>query len=386
MKKTLLFAILGSLMLDACSTPAVKPENKVWAWAHGSLKMSEEKLEDYFFKADSCGIDALILECHNGYPTVMDETSFVDHEAIQIIERALPYAKKYGIELHALIWTTNRCEKHLRTAHPDWYQVNALGESCNDIKLYNREHYRWLCPSRSEATEYLKERAAELARIDGLAGVHLDFVRYPDVILPYGIQASRGVVQDKVYPQWDFCYCDHCRAEFKRLHGVDPMDLEDPTASEEWMRFRWNALATQASEICAAIKAEGKMATAAVFATPEESRKLVRQDWENFKNIDIVFPMIYHKYYGWEDEMVATATREGVEALAAAESPAYLCSGVYIGHMPQGRIHEFMDMTRQAGSKGFAFYSMEGIFRKNRWAEVAEAVKLYKEGAAVKKQ
>lgn len=152
------------------------------------------------------------------------------------------------------------------------------------------------------------------------------------------------------------------------------------------MRFRWNALATQASEICAAIKAEGKMATAAVFATPEESRKLVRQDWENFKNIDIVFPMIYHKFYGWEDEMVATATREGVEALAAADSPAYLCSGVYIYDVPQGKIHEFMDMARQAGSKGVAFYSMEGIFSKNRWAEVAEAVKLYKEGAPVKKQ
>ncbi len=388
MKKILYLLLCAGLFISCDNAPAQQEEdpavNKVWAWVSGSLKMSEEKLEHYFAIADSVGIDAIIMECHSGYPVVLDSTTFVDSAAIKIIERAVPYAQKYGIELHAWMWTTNRCEKHLREAHPDWYQVNAQGESCNDIKLYGREHYRWLCPSRSEVTEYLKERATELARIDGLAGVHLDFIRYPDVILPYALHESRGVVQDKVYPLWDFCYCDSCRAAFKELHGIDPMELEDPTACEEWMQYRWDVLAKQASDVCEAIKAEGKMATAAVFASPEESKKLVRQDWANFKNIDVILPMIYHKYYGWEDEMVATATTQGVEALAAAGSPAYLCSGLFVGHMPEGKIYEFMDMTRKAGSKGFCFFSMEGLDRKrgggNRWDEVAEAIKMYKEG------
>ena len=110
-------------------------------------------------------------------------------------------------------------------------------------------------------------------------------------------------------------------------------------------------------------------------------------DMVNFKNIDVVLPMIYHKFYGWEDEMVATATREGVEGLAAAGSSAYLCSGLFVGHMPEGKIYEFMDMTRKAGSKGFCFFSMEGLDRKrgggDRWGEVAEAIKKYKEGETV---
>ncbi|MDZ7822535.1 MAG: hypothetical protein U5N26_12435 [Candidatus Marinimicrobia bacterium] len=100
-------------------------------------------------------------------------------------------------------------------------------ESCADIKLYNREHYRWLCPSRKETEEYLRNRVAELAEIRGLAGVHLDFIRYPDAILPYGLHESRGVFQDKVYPRWDFCYCEVCREAFRERTGIDPLELED---------------------------------------------------------------------------------------------------------------------------------------------------------------
>ena len=250
--------------------------------------MSDETLEHYFSKCSEVGIEAIMMECHGGYPKILDSTSFRDEAAIQIIRRAVPYASKYGVELHAWIWTTNRCEKTLREAHPEWYQVNAQGESCNDIKLYNREHYRWLCPSRPEVTEYLKDRVRELAEIEGLDGIHLDFIRYPDVILPYGLHESRGVVQDKVYPLWDFCYCDVCRAEFKKQYGIDPMDLEDPTACQEWMQYRWDAMAHMASEVAAEIKKCGKVSSAAVFASPEESKKLVRQDWANFRNLDDV--------------------------------------------------------------------------------------------------
>jgi uncharacterized lipoprotein YddW (UPF0748 family) len=328
----------------------------------GKTTMSTSQWEYYFSKASQAGIDAILLECHGGYPEVLgDSTTFRDSAAIRIIKTALPYAKKYNIELHAWIWTINRTEMSLRKAHPDWYQVNALGESCLNIKLYNREHYRWLCPSRPETIEYLKERVAELADIDGLTGIHLDFIRYPDAILPYGLHESRNVVQDKVYPQWDFCYCSFCRNKFKEETGIDPMDLEDPTSNEMWMQFRLKALVNVASEVCKEIKAHTKIASAAVFASPEESKKLVRQDWANFKNIDIIFPMIYHKFYDWPDSMIETATKEGVEALKANKSSAYLCSGLFVGHIPKDRISEFFKYAVDGGSKGISLFSIEGI-------------------------
>lgn len=365
----LVLAVLFSLV--SCS----QQEEKVWGWVSGSLSMSDEKLEHYFSKCAEVGIDAVIMECHSGRPVVLDSTTFRDSAALEIIRRAVPYARKWGIELHAWMWTTNRVEMHLREAHPEWYQVNAQGESCLDIKLYNREHYRWLCPSHPECTAYLKDRVRELAEIEGLDGIHLDFIRYPDAILPYGLHQSRGVVQDKVYPLWDFCYCETCRAEFKKRTGIDPLELEDPTANEQWMQFRWDLMSTMASEIAAEIQKCGKVASAAVFASPEESRKLVRQDWANFRNFDYLFPMIYHKFYGFDDPWVEVATREGVEALAAAGNPAKLCSGLFVGHVPSDRIPEFLQYVENGGSTGVCFFSLEGIDSKPEyWDKLREAL------------
>lgn len=372
----LAIAIFAISSLMSCSTQHSQPKDKVWAWVSGKYDMPAEKLEHYFSKCAEVGIDAIIMECHSGYPVILDSTSFRDSAALEILRKAVPYAEKYGVELHAWMWTTNRTEKHLREAHPDWYQVNAQGESCLDIKLYNREHYRWLCPSQPEATEYLKDRVRELAEIEGLAGIHMDFIRYPDAILPYALHESRGVVQDKVYPLWDFCYCDDCRGEFKKLTGIDPLELEDPTSNQEWMEFRWDLMSKMASEVAAEIKRCGKVASAAVFASPEESKKLVRQDWANFRNLDYVFPMIYHKFYGFDDPWVETATREGVEALAAAENPATLCSGLFVGHVPAERIPEFLTYVKNGGSTGICFFSLEGIDRDPMyWDKLKEALK-----------
>ncbi|OJV20799.1 MAG: hypothetical protein BGO30_05655 [Bacteroidetes bacterium 41-46] len=380
MKNSIILSVLliSSIILS-CSRQHGN-ERKVWAWMSGKTTMTPENWEHYFKNASDAGIDAIILECHGGYPEVIgDSASFRDSAAIYIVKTALQYSQKYNIELHAWIWTTNRTEMSLRNAHPDWYQVNAQGESCLDIKLYNREHYRWLCPSRPEATEYLKDRVSELAEIDGLAGIHLDFIRYPDAILPYGLHKSRNVVQDRVYPLWDFCYCDECRKQFKERSGVDPMDIEDPTADEKWMQFRWDALAKMASEVAKEIKAHGKTSSAAVFASPEESKKLVRQDWANFKNVDILFPMIYHKFYDWEDQDIERATREGVEALRSTGSKAILTSGLFVGHVPKERINEFFNYAKNGGSKGICLFSLELVDRTDGyWERLKEAIKIYK--------
>lgn len=379
--------IIMALLLfitGACSSSVkeeLSPDKKVWAWYAGKTTFTAEKWDSTFAKASKAGIDAIILECHGGYPEVIGDTSgFRDNAAIRIIRNALPYAQKHNIELHAWIWTTNRTEMSWRRAHPDYYQVNAQGESCLDIKLYNREHYRWVCPSRPENTAYLKERVRELAEIEGLAGIHLDFIRYPDAILPYALHESRGVVQDKVYPLWDFCYCEVCRNNFKEKTGIDPLTLKDPTSDPQWMQYRWDALANFASEICKEIKAHNKIASAAVFASPEESKKLVRQDWAHFKNIDILFPMLYHKFYGWEDSMVQVATQQGVEALKAANSPAYLCTGLFVGHVPKERIPVFFRMAKEGGSTGICLFSIEGIEKTpGYWEALGAAIKEFKQ-------
>ncbi|MDR2126925.1 MAG: hypothetical protein LBP63_08860 [Prevotellaceae bacterium] len=384
-----IFSVLlaSSMILISCEKRKTDAATKVWAWFSGSLastqsdSASDDQLEHYFAKAKETGIDAIILEVHGGYPKVdsADTADFVDYEAINIINKTMPYAKKYGMELHAWLWTTNRCEKNLRAAHPDWYQVNAEGNSCLDIKLYNREHYRWLCPSRPEVLEYLKNRVAELAKIDGIAGVHLDFIRYPDAILPYGLHESRGVVQDKVYPLWDHCYCEVCRSNFKTQTGTDPMTLDNPAENAAWMKYRWDAITKLTNALAQEIHSYGKLATAAVFASPSESRKLVRQDWTKFTELDIIFPMIYHRFYNAEDEWIETATREGVNEMRENKCKGYLCSGLFVGHVPVDKIDEMIAYANNGGSKGICFFSLEGINKTpNYWEKLKESISKYK--------
>lgn len=377
MKKTL-FAIVSAAVLMFLNTACSRHEDfKVWAWMSGTD--DDELLERRFRNAAEAGVDAIFLECHGGYPVILDSTSFRDSSALVLLRRASVFAEKYGVSLHAWMWTTNRCEKTLREAHPDWYQVNGLGQSCNDIKLYDREHYRFVCPNHDGVTEYIKDRVRELAEIPGLDGIHMDFIRYPDAILPYGLHESRGVVQDKVYPLWDHCYCDECRAKFKALTGIDPIDLEDPTSNEDWMQFRWDTMTKYASEIAAEIKACGKISSAAVFATPEESRKLVRQNWTSFSNVDFFMPMIYNDSYAQPDSWVETATREGIEELNALGNPGELISGVIIGKPTEERLNAYFDYAIAGGSKGICLFSLESFDRNDSWEVLKKVITEHRE-------
>lgn len=363
MKKiTWFFLVLLLIGMTATACGQREHPFKVYAWMSGKLDMPDDVLENYFSQAAAAGISGIYLECHGGYPTLLgDTTSFRDSAALVILRRAVPYAKKYGLELHAWMWTTNRCEANLLDAHPEWYQINGLGESLAEIEMYGRKHYRFLCPNHEGVTEYLKDRVRELAEIEGLDGIHLDFIRYPDAILPYGLHASRGVVQDKVYPQWDCCYCEECRAKFQAQTGIDPLQLEDPSACEEWMQFRWDSMAQLADALLEEIRSCGKTASAAVFASPEESRKLVRQDWPQFRHADALLPMIYYPYYDKTEEWIETAVREGVTELSVAGNPARLYAGVLVPR--DGGFARCIQLARDGGADGICFFSLEAFSR-----------------------
>lgn len=389
MKKLLHLSIVLFLLslVVSCKQEAKQADDskKAWAWMAGKLKFTNDEWDYYFKNASQAGIDAVILEVHSGVPdTAYLQSDFTDAEAFEILKRALPFAQKYNVELHAWMWTENRGERTLREAHPEWYMVNRNGESCNVNKLYGREHYRFLCPYQPGVIDYLKARASELAVVEGVAGVHMDFIRYPDVILPNKLQASRGVVQDKEYPQWDHCYCDRCRELFKAQTGIDPMELEDPSQNKEWLKFRYDGIVEVASEVAKAIKEKGKISSAAVFPHPDTARKLVRQDWPRFRNVDYFFPMVYHHYYSDDDRWIVEATKAGNAELLANGNPAKQCAGLFIGHVPVDSIPKMIDLAVEGGSTGICFFSLQGIKREEDkgapyWEKLGEAIKAFKE-------
>lgn len=230
-----------------------------------------------------------------------------------------------GLDVHAWWWVLCRRDDVLMNDHPDWYAVSREGNSTHDTPPYV-EYYRFLCPTRPEVRRYLRERMEETLALDGLAGVCLDYVRYPDVILPRALWEKYGLVQNEELPPFDFCYCGVCREAFRAQEGVDPLDLPDPTADAAWRRFRWDSVTRLVNELADVAHAQGKMISASVFPSPTIARRLVRQDWPAW-NLDAVLPMVYHSFYDEPVAWIEATVAEGVGAWIHAPAASFIIAG-----------------------------------------------------------
>ena len=93
-------------------------------------------------------------------------------------------AREAGLAVHAWLWTL--CRGDLVDALPHCFAVSREGRSTREHPPYV-DYYRFLCPSRPEVAAHLEREVTALAAEPDLAGVHLDYVRFPDVILPRGL-------------------------------------------------------------------------------------------------------------------------------------------------------------------------------------------------------
>ncbi|MFH1766451.1 MAG: family 10 glycosylhydrolase [Gemmatimonadota bacterium] len=277
-----------------------------------------------------------------------------------------------GLEFHRWVWTLNRNgDEWVKANRPEWFTVSRNGESSLTHPPYVG-YYKWLCPTRPEVREYLRDSMLKIAREPGVDGVHLDYVRHCDVILPSGLWAKYDLVQDREYPDFDFCYCDVCRESFASAHNTDPLALEDPTANEAWRRFRWDSVTGLVRVLADAIHEEGQPITAAVFPTPSIARRLVRQAWDEWP-VDAVFPMLYHSFYEEGLDWIGRGVEEGLAALASRTSwvdanlgsgpPQHqkLYAGLYLPALSEEERRQAVEIARNAGAHGVSFFEMNGL-------------------------
>ena len=197
---------------------------KHWIWMHDKKDFSTEDWENAFAKIRNAGFDAVLLGA-----------------GLDRLNEIIPLALLKGLEIHAWMWTLNCNDKKIIENHPDWYNVNRNGDTSYNKPAYV-PYYKWLCPSNMEAREYVNSKVNELSKIKGLAGMHLDYIRHPDVILPIALQPTYGIVQDKEYPEYDYCYCENCKSRFRKEYGLSVDEMDDPTQSKEWKEFRYSLI------------------------------------------------------------------------------------------------------------------------------------------------
>ncbi|MFT3948813.1 MAG: family 10 glycosylhydrolase [Agriterribacter sp.] len=282
-----------------------KNKTKHWVWINPNPNDQDEALQQLYGAYYDAGIKGIFFEADS--------------------EKHFRIAKSKKLEAHRWMWTMNRGEKELLAAHPEWYAQNRKGESCADKPPYVG-YYRWLCPSREEVRDYLNDQVKEILQKDYVDGIHLDYVRYCDVILPINLWSNYNIEQIKELPEYDFCYCDVCIEKFKSLKGFDLRQLQYPEQNLSWRKFRYDNITAVVNRLSGTAHQFKKKITAAVFPTPEIAKRNVRQDWVNW-NLDGVCPMIYHGFYKEDVGWIGDAVAEGVKALHGS-FPLY--AGIFI--------------------------------------------------------
>lgn len=305
---------------------------KHWVWIRPDVDAEESALHTMFKKYYDAGIRAVLIE--------------------QNSEKHFRIAKEHGLEAHRWMWTFNRPYEELMEAHPEWYAVNRNGVSCIEDPPYV-DHYRWLCPSKDEVKQYLQQDVDTILSNDYVDGIHLDYVRFCDVILPVNLWDKYDIVQTKEMPEYDFCYCEDCQREFEAWHGQDIMDIEYPSASPSWRLYRYHAIANIVNSLSTIAHKHKKDITAAVFPTPEIARRLVRQDWTNF-DLDGVCPMIYQGFYKETIPWIGDAVTEGVNWLNG-DFPLY--AGLFLPDFnTQDELEQGMAYALNNGARGISLF------------------------------
>jgi len=313
-------------------TLAKRKTPKHWIWTNPDLKDTSEQLAARYKSYYEAGVRGIFFENDS--------------------EKHFRAAKAQKLEAHRWMWTMNRGEKTLLDSHPEWYAINRKGESCADKPPYVN-YYRWLCPSKPEVQQYLKDQVNAILQKDYVDGIHLDYIRFCDVILPVNLYSKYGIEETREFPEYDYCYCDTCRSKFKAWRGTDIKDIQLPEASLSWRLFRYNAVNNIVNSLAVVAGNYKKPITAAVFPTPEVARRNVRQDWTNW-NLNGVCPMIYHGFYKEKVEWIGDAVTEGIHFLNG-KFPLY--AGLYLSDFKNNdELHRGITLALQHGASGVSLF------------------------------
>lgn len=300
-----------------------------WGWERSIRVLREHGLNAVFANLLWAGI------AH--YPSdLLPVDERVAAEGDQIAE-CLRWCKELGVELH--VWKVN------------YNLANAPAEFVDEMRAEGRlqrhangSEVLWLCPSDPRNFALERDSMLEVARKYDVAGIHFDYIRYPD---------------------GETCYCDGCRRRFSQDAGAQVEEWPDdvlagPLAGPyaQWRRDQITRLVRAVADEARRIR-PGIMVSAAVFSWPG-AINWVGQDWKHWIDeelLDFVCPMNY------------TTSREELERMVIGEVnlvegriPLYIGIGEFIISETQDLVEQ-LESARRLGADGFVCFSYEHLGR-----------------------
>lgn len=308
---------------------------KFWIWMGADPKKTDYQWDSIFRDLNNIGITGILMSA---------DTS--------VLKRVVPIAEQLDMQVYAWFWTMNRGD-----AKPEWLSVNQLNQSLVDQKAYV-DYYKFMCPALPDVKAYLKQKMSELTKIEGLKGIHMDYIRYVDVILPVGLWPKYDLVQDYIMPEYDYGYHPYMRKLFKDKYGYDPMEIEDVSHDLLWLDFRLTELNKTVIDMRDKVNQTNLNISAAVFPNPAMAKEMVRQDWKNW-DLDFYFPMVYHNFYNEDIDWIREVMAEN---RAAISMESKLFCGLYLPALIEGNdLSLAIQAAFEGGADGIAFFDLNAL-------------------------
>ncbi|MFQ5418608.1 MAG: family 10 glycosylhydrolase, partial [Myxococcota bacterium] len=272
---------LGILAIAACGDPEPPPKppqpqpqeeaiasrarepgparRGLWVLCEGSQRILEhpERFDALLADANRLAVTDLFVQVYRGGRAWFDSSKAdaAPHRAIleqtgrDTLAELIPRAHAAGLSVHAwvnvLSLAGNTSAPLLRLLGPEAVLVDNRGRSIldypnRDVPEPDRAYYRmgtpavWLDPAAPGVAPHLAETVSELlVRYPELDGLHLDYIRYPDV-LPFVPGSRFGV-------GLDFGYGEATRARFRKDTGLEApaiRALPNPKLANRWDAWR----------------------------------------------------------------------------------------------------------------------------------------------------
>ncbi|MFA4944592.1 MAG: family 10 glycosylhydrolase [Lentisphaeria bacterium] len=332
--------------------PAAKGERR-GAWCHRPYGIAGWSWEETVANLKRCGFDRLYANL--AWPAAASYPSHVLPAAPEVrtkgdlLAQAAAACRKHDVELHVWISCLNLGESVTPA------QLAALQRAGRlQVRRDGSVNPRWLCPTQAANRRLIVAAAQELAERGGIAGIHLDFIRYPD---------------------GDHCFCPACRQAFERMTGRRTRSWPPAANDPAWSEFRRRQIGSLVAEIHAAVRREDKRLalSAAVFDHPQNARAALGQDWADWCRqgwLDWVCPMNYTANPRHFAEMV----RRQQAAIAGSKAHVYPGIGVRALRLSPLQAAEQILVTRELRTGGFTIFEYNADEARSVFPELAKGL------------
>jgi uncharacterized lipoprotein YddW (UPF0748 family) len=363
---------------SAAAPTAEPPRRGLWVLCEGSQRILEhpDRFPELIEDARRLGASDLFVQVYRAGRSWFDSSladaapyrAIVESTGRDTFAELIPLAQAAGLRVHAwvnvLSLAGNTDSRLVRDLGRAVVAVDRRGRSLLDypkleVPEPDRAYYRmgtpavWLDPAAPGVAEHVAAIFAELpSRYPTLDGIHLDYIRYPDV-LPFVPGSRFGV-------GLDFGYGEATRARFQAETGlVAPFDKTLGNANR-WDAWRRSKLTELVATIGAAVHALSPdiALSAAVWAYADRAYLALGQDWRGWLDADLIrfaVPMAYTL----DDALL------GHLAHAFAGMPSgdriWVGLGSWLFEKNPERAVAQVEIVRAAGAGGDALFSWDSI-------------------------